>query len=122
MGLPAIEVDGLALLLSIAIWESARPNELRRQLDQLGHRQSDHVPVVAFDLLDQGGALALDRVAAGAVPPFAAPQVTVHLGRLQQAEADACHVRVGALVAMGAAERDTADHLVSAAGKATEED
>ena len=51
----------------------AAPGEIQQQR----HRQADHVPVVALDALDERGAAALDRVAAGALPPFAARQVPV---------------------------------------------
>ena len=62
---------------------------LREDADEQRGRQADDVQVVALDPLDERGAAALDRVAAGASLPLAERQVRGEVARRQGPEGDA---------------------------------
>src|SRR5688572_7075069 len=70
--------------------EAVRAREaLREEADEQRRRQADDVQVVALDLLDEGGAAALDRIPAGASLPLAVRQVVGELTRRELPEGDA---------------------------------
>src|SRR5215204_2802704 len=91
----------------------------RHEPQEGGHRQSHDVEPVALDFLDQHRAELLDRVAAGPVAPFAAPEVAVDVGLAELAEADPGDGDVRALLPV-LSNRDPAHHLVPAVRKLAE--
>src|SRR6266542_4032930 len=60
--------------------------QIRRQLEQLRHRQPDHVPIVSLDPLHERRAPALDRIGTGALAPFAAREIPVDQRLVQDPE------------------------------------
>src|SRR5436305_1716883 len=80
--------------------------------DEFRHRQTDHVPEIAVDAVDEGRASPLDRIAAGAALPLARREIRRDLVRVQTAEADPRHGRRGLLVAVARAQHDAAVDLV----------
>src|SRR3954468_18779661 len=94
------------------------------QANELGHRKTDHIPEIAVDSLNQSGAAALDRVAAGAPLPLARFHVLRDLVAIQITEV---HPRGGDRRQLalspglgGTAEDQPTEHLVHAAGQKRE--
>src|SRR5688500_10706783 len=78
---------GLALPEAVGAREA-----LGEDPDEQRSRQTDDVQIITVDLLDERGAAALDRVAAGTSLPLAVRHVVRELPRRQLAEADAGRV------------------------------
>src|SRR5207247_10537459 len=92
---------------------------LREQADEDRRREADDVEVVALDPLHEGGATALDGLAAGAALPLAARDVRGQVARRQRPERDPRLVVCDRLPAPRD-EREARDDLVRTAGKRLE--
>ena len=82
---------------------------------RLEQRQADDVAVGAGEEGDEARGAALDGIAAGLAAPFAAREVGVDLGRAQPLEAHDGLDQARAHRAVGAADRDAAQHAVAPA-------
>src|SRR4051794_4867173 len=95
--------------------EAVEPGEpLREQADEERRWQPDDVQVVAVDRLDERGAAALDRVAAGASLPLRLRHVVRDVARVERAERDPRH-RVVELLPRVRAQAEPGDDLVRTA-------